>query len=125
MTLRVPAALASASEDKVRAILEILFYMARADGVFADEELAYFLRVAEPISNGRVTAAHLGVAVGEWSKRSGREIEERITQLARLFDDSYEKEMVCNLAAQLAEVDDAVLVPEQYMLDFLGRTFFP
>jgi tellurite resistance protein len=102
MALLVPEGLKDASEDKLCAILEVMYYMAKSDGVFSHEELVHFLRVAEAISGGRITPAQVAIFVSEWSS-----------------------EMTCHLAAQLAEVDDAVLAPEKHMLDFLGRTFFP
>src|SRR5690606_4700832 len=106
-------------------ILEVMYYMAKADGVFSHEELAHFLKVAEGISGGRVTPGHLGVLVSGWETREQMTSEERIPQIAGTITDSYEREMVCNLAAQLAEADDAVLAPEQRMLDFLGKAFAP
>jgi len=69
-------------------------------------------------------AAELGLRVHEWA-RGTKQVEARIAQIATLFTDPYEREMVCNLAAQLAEADDAVLAPEHHMLELLGRTFFP
>lgn len=125
MALLVPEGLKDASEDKLCAILEVMYYMAKSDGVFSHEELVHFLRVAEAISGGRITPAHVAILVSEWSSRRGEEVKERIVAISEVLTERYEREMTCHLAAQLAEVDDAVLAPEKHMLDFLGRTFFP
>lgn len=125
MMLAVPEGLKNTSQEHLCAILEVMYYMAKADGVFSHEELAHFLKVAEGISGGRVTPGHLGVLVMGWAEREGVNAESRIREIATLLTDPYEREMTCNLAAQLAEADDAVLAPEKRMLDFLGRTFFP
>lgn len=125
MALSVPEGLKDTSEEKLCAILEVMYYMAKSDGVFSHEELVHFLRVAETISGGRITPAHLAILVSEWSHRRGDEVKERIVAISQLLIDNYEREMTCHLAAQLAEIDDAVLAPEAHMLDLLGRTFFP
>jgi hypothetical protein len=125
MMLAVPEGLKNTSQENLCAILEVMYYMAKADGVFSHEELAHFLKIAEGISGGRITPGHLGVLVMGWAGREGVQAEARIREIAALLTDPYEREMTCNLAAQLAEADDAVLVPEKHMLDLLGRTFFP
>lgn len=125
MAILVPATLKNATEEKLCAVLEVMYYVARSDGVFSEEELAHFLRISNMISGGKLTAAKLALIVGAWSQRPHIEPAERFLQLAQVLTTSSERELACNLAAQLAEADDAVLVPEQSMLDLLGRTFFP
>ena len=125
MALIVPAALKNATEEQLCAVLEVMYYVAHSDGVFSEEELAHFLQISNAISGGKITAAKLGLIVGAWSQREQIDPALRFSQLAQVLTTSSERELACNLAAQLAEADDAVLVPEQSMLDLLGRTFFP
>jgi uncharacterized tellurite resistance protein B-like protein len=125
MAILVPAALKDATEEQLCAVLEVMYYVAHSDGVFSEEEITHFLRVANAISGGKITAAKLGVVVGGWSQREEIKLEDRVTELAKILQTPTQREIACNLAAQLAEADDAVLVPEQDALQLIGRTFFP
>jgi hypothetical protein len=125
MAFAAPEGLKNTTDENLCAILEVMYYMAKSDGVFAHEELVLFLKVAETISGGRITPGRLGILVNDWESRSSDTVEARIEEIASLLTSSYEREVTCNLAAQLAEIDDAVLAPEKNLLDFLGRSFFP
>lgn len=125
MAILVPEGLKNATREQLRAILEVMFYVARSDGVFSTEELTHFLHVAETISGGRLNPGELGVISNSWAERPDADLEARFVELGKVLSTPHDREMACNLAAQLAEADDAVLRPEQEVLDLLGKVFFP
>jgi uncharacterized tellurite resistance protein B-like protein len=124
MTILVPEGLRHATDEKLHAILELMYLVARADGVFSHEELSHFISVGSTISGGRIDAARLAILVEAWGEQTSSHIENRIIEISHVLTTAHEREMACNLAAQLAEADDAVLRPEQKVLDLMGRVFF-
>ncbi len=124
MALIVPEGLKNATEEQLCAILEVMYHVANSDGVFSHEELTHFLDVGNIISGGRISAARLAIIVHGWEERPAVDIGARFEELASILSTPHHREMACNLAAQLAEADDAILRPEQHMLDLLGRKFF-
>jgi len=129
MTILVPEGLRHATDEKLHAILELMYLVAKSDGVFSHEELNHFISVGSAISGGRIDAARLAILVEGWESRARSDfaepdIEGRIISISGVLTTPHEREMACNLAAQLAEADDAVLRPEQKLLDLMGRVFF-
>ncbi len=125
MAILVPEGLKNATQEQLVALLEVMYYVANSDGVFSTEELTHFLNVAETISGGKLNPGELGIIANGWAERDAVDLPQRFTELAQILKTPHEREMACNLAAQLAEADDAVLRPEQDILDLLGRIFFP
>lgn len=124
MAIIVPEGLKHATEEQLCAILEVMYHVAKSDGVFSHEELTHFLSVGNTISGGKISAARLAIIVHGWEQRRTRDVSSRFDELTYVLSTPHLREMACNLAAQLAEADDAVLKPEQRLLDLLGRKFF-
>lgn len=124
MPIIVPEELRDAPEECLLATLEVMYHVARSDGELSTEELAHFLGVASIISGTKISAAKLAIVVDGWEKRTDFSVRERFCQLREVLSTPQQRELACNLAAQLAEADDSVLKPEQKMLDLLGETFF-
>lgn len=124
MDIIVPEGLKQATDEQLNAILEVMYHVAKSDGVFSHEELAHFLSVGNIISGGRISAARLAVLVHGWGERQPVDIATRFAEIAQVLRAPHHREMACNLAAQLAESDDAVLRPEQEALELLGQIFF-
>jgi len=124
MAIVVPEGLRDATDEKLHAILELMYFVAKSDGVFSHEELTHFISVGSVISGGKIDAARLAILVEGWESRAPLDIESRFREVSRVLTTPHEREMACNLAAQLAEADDAVLRPEQKLLDLMGRVFF-
>lgn len=124
MALIVPAGLKDATEQQLCALLEVMYHVAKSDGVFSHEELTHFLAVGNTISAGKISAAQLAIVVHGWEQEPVKDIGARFEELAQVLLSPHHREMACNLAAQLAESDDAVLRPEQDVLNLLGEKFF-
>lgn len=124
MAIIVPEGLERATEQQLCAILEAMYHVAKSDGDFAHEELAHFLSVGNVITGGKISAARLAIVVHDWETRGTVDLESRFEELAQILGTPHLREMACNLAAQAAEADDAVVSGEQAALNLLGKKFF-
>lgn len=124
MAIIVPEGLKRATEEQLCAILEVMYHVAKSDGDFSHEELTHFLATGNVISGGKISAARLAIVVHSWETRGPIDLGNRFEELAQILQTPHQREMACNLAAQLAEADDAVRRPEQQVLELLGRKFF-
>lgn len=124
MALIVPEGLQRATEQQLCAILEVMYHVAKSDGEFSHEELTHFLSVGNVITGGKISAARLAIVVHGWETQGPVDLGSRFEELAEVLGTAHLREMACNLAAQAAEADDAVLAGEQQVLELLGQKFF-
>lgn len=124
MALIVPEGLKSATEEQLCAILELMYHVAKSDGEFSHEELTHFLSVGNVITGGKISAARLAIVVHGWETQGTVDLKRRFEELAEVLKTPHLREMACNLAAQAAEADGAVLSGEQKVLELLGEKFF-
>lgn len=124
MDLSTPAppaahALSSASEAKLIAVLEVMHFVAKADGFLSAEELRQFLKFARTATGGKIDATRLGDLVTSWGKRKVTDIPARLRELSKILDDESTCRAAYDLASKMAAADGKVESQEMTVLEMV------
>lgn len=124
MELDIPAvpavaALSNATEVQLIAILEIMHFIAKADGFLSADELRQFLKFAKTVSHGRIDASRLGDLVSGWGKRKVADIPTRLRELSKVLDDEKTCRAAYDLASKMAAADGKVESSEMSVLEMV------
>lgn len=113
------AALSAASEEKLVAVLEVMHFIARADGFLSADELREFLKFAKTVSDGKISAAQLGELVSGWGKRKVGDIPERLAELKEILGDKKTCRAAYDLASKMAAADGKIESAEMKVLELV------
>jgi len=112
-------ALAHASEEQLIAVLEVMHFIARADGFLSANELREFLKFAKTVSSGKINATLLGELVSTWSKRKVADIPARLAELKEILGDKQTCRAAYDLASKMAAADGKLESTEMKVLELV------
>jgi tellurite resistance protein len=116
------SALSEASEEQLIAALEIMHFVAKADGFLSADELRQFLKFAKTIAHGKINATHLGELVSNWGKRKVGDVRARLTELKEILGDPEICRAAYDLAAKMATADGKFEAAEMKVLELVEET---
>lgn len=116
MSTHAPQGLADAGPEELLAIIEILFLVAQADGVFSPEERQAFLEQVHSLSEDKLELPELSNLLDRWGTLESLDVSERLEQLAALLPDERSRRLTYGLAWGLAATDDQVMESEAVVL---------
>lgn len=124
MDLRMPPApvglaLRDASVEQLVAVLEIMHFVAKADGFLSADELRHFLKFAKTISSGKISAARLGEVVSNFGKRKVEDIRARLAELKEVLGSPEVCRAAYDLASKMAAADGKLESTEMKVLDLV------
>lgn len=105
------------------AVLELMYFVAKADGFLAADELRAFLKVAGEMSGDRFSSTHLSQLVSSWSNREVLDIDARLEELKTSLGHETARRAAHALAQSMAHADGVVRDSESQMLDRIARIF--
>lgn len=108
--------LASAGTEELLAIIEILFLVAQADGVFSPEERQTFLEHVHALSQDKLETPELSNLMDRWGTLEALDVSERLEQLAALLPSETSRQRAYALAWGLAATDGQIMESESVLL---------
>lgn len=110
--------------SEVRALLEAMFCVARADGEFSLSERRYFMSMVESLSEGRMDSSDL-LEIVEYSERAlAREgLSARLRALAAQLPDETARRLAYALSTQVALLEGAMGSAERRVLEEMAQVF--
>ncbi len=116
MSARAPQGLADASTQELLAMVEIMFLVAQADGVFTPEERQTFLEHVQSLSEDKMGLPELSGLVDRFGTLESLDVSERLDQLATSLPDDTSRRIVYGLAWGIAATDGQVMESESVLL---------
>jgi tellurite resistance protein len=110
-------ALLTASPDQINAVLEVMFFVAAADGRVEADELRGFLRLAK--ATGAAPAA-VSASITSWKARGKVDIAARVTELAGVLGSEELRRVAYDLATRTAASDGHLGTEEARVLELIG-----
>lgn len=115
--------LADTGTQELLAMIEVMFLVAQADGVFSPNERRSFLAHVQSLSEGKIGVPELTSLVERWGSAESLDVSERLTELAVLLPDETSRRIAYGLAMGIAEADGQVLESESVLLFQIAKTF--
>lgn len=119
----VLAALADAIEEQLTAVMEVMHFVAKADGFLSADELRQFLRLAKTVSGGSIDSKKLSALVSSWSKRVGVNAHQRLSELSLILGTSELRRATYELAQKMATADGKLEGQELAVLEQIETAF--
>ncbi len=116
MAIVAPAGFKDSGNSELLAMIELMYLVAQADGVFSPEERREFLGHVESLSEGRVGSRELALLVEHWSAESAPPIGERLAHLAEQLPDETSRRIAYGLALEVADADGEFVASEGALL---------
>ncbi|HSC87906.1 MAG TPA: tellurite resistance TerB family protein [Polyangiaceae bacterium] len=113
----VVAALVGASPEQLNAVLEVMFFVASADGRVEADELRGFLRVAK--ATGASPSA-VSASITQWRSRGSVDVAERVAQLSDVLGTDELRRTAFQLATRTAASDGHLDGAEAQVLELVG-----
>lgn len=115
----VVAALSDATEEQLIAVLEIMHFIAKADGFLSADELRQFLKFAKTVSSSKISPPRLGELVSQWGKRRVDNIPTRLSELKEVLGSPKIQRAAYDLAAKMAAADGKLEATEMKVLELV------
>jgi uncharacterized tellurite resistance protein B-like protein len=112
-----PAFVKDLGDDKVEALVEMMFLAASADGELGSEERKLFLKSAENLTSRLVTGERLEAVLARAKKQlneSGREA--RLSAVKERLPDPTARKLALSLAIQVTAADGIVRTSERELI---------
>jgi len=124
MSLVAPPGLQDAGTNELLAMLEVMYFVAIADGFFSNEERSEFLKIVESLSEGKLGPEQLASLVDSWVKSGDTQIvDERLSELAHSLPDEMSRRIAYGLAMQIADADGMYLESEALVMAKIAKAF--
>ena len=104
-------------EAKLEALVEVMFLAASADGDFSAVERALFLKTAETLTDGRLTAERLATLIAHASEalqHEGRDA--RLASVKERLPDAGVRRVALSLAIQVTAADGIIRTSERELI---------
>jgi uncharacterized tellurite resistance protein B-like protein len=112
-----PAFVRDLGDEKVEALVEMMFLAATADGELGDEERKLFVKSAEDLTSRLITGDRLEALLGRAKKQldeSGREV--RLAAVKERLPDLTARKLALSLAIQVTAADGVVRTSERELI---------
>jgi tellurite resistance protein len=107
----------SLGEEKLEALVEIMFLAASADGDFSDVERKYFIGSVESLTDGRLAGAKLEKLVARAkSELDAQGRESRLDQVKARLPDAGARKVALALAIQVTASDGIIRTSERELI---------
>lgn len=116
MAIVAPAGFQDTGTSELLAMIELMYLVAQADGVFSPEERREFLEHVESLSEGRVGSRELSLLVEHWGTESAPPLQERLAHLALQLPDETSRRIAYGLALEVADADGEFAESEAKLL---------
>jgi len=103
--------------DKLEALVEVMFLAAAADDDFSDVEREHFVKSVQSLTDGKIAHARLEVLVNEAStllERDGREA--RLLSVKARLPDQGSRRVALSLAIQVMAADGIIRTSERELI---------
>lgn len=109
---------------EVRAMIEVMYFVAKADGVFSIPERRQFLELVQALSEGQIDSSELLGVIEEADRQLAEHgLEQCLERLRGLLRDELGRRIAYGLATKVAFADGEIKVVEQQVLDDIARVF--
>lgn len=109
---------------EVQAMIEVMYFVAKADGVFSIPERRQFFELVDSLSEGRIESSQLlAVVDGAEAKLESDGLDACLTALTPILRDELSRRIAYGLATKVAMADGDVEPREQLVLDAVARVF--
>lgn len=118
----VVAALRGASEEQLIAVMEVMHFVAKADGFLSADELRQFLKLSKAVSGTRIDSKRLSDLVSGWSKRE-IDTKQRLMDLGAILLTAEMRRATYELAEKMATADGKLEGKEMGVLEQIEEAF--
>lgn len=118
----VVAALRGASEEQLIAVMEVMHFVAKADGFLSADELRQFLKLSKSVSGTRIDSKRLSDLVSGWSKRE-IDTKQRLMDLGAILLTAEMRRATYELAEKMATADGKLEGKEMGVLEQIEEAF--
>lgn len=108
-----------ATHETLVAVLEVMHFVARADGAISADELRQFLKFAKTVSLGKISAGELSALVSGWNERGEVDAPARLAELAAILSHPTERRATYELASRMATADGKLESAEEGVLGLI------
>jgi tellurite resistance protein len=111
------SALSGLGEDKLEALVEMMYLAACADGEFSADERAHFSNSVQSLTDGRLTAARLEALIAQAEKELGADGRDgRLQAVKARLPDAAARRVALSLAIEMAAADGIVRTSERELI---------
>jgi tellurite resistance protein len=104
-------------EDKLEALVEMMYLAASADGEFSNEELSHFLNSVQSLTDGRLAGDRLQSLVAQAQtdlERDGRDA--RLLAVRERLPDAGARKVALSLAIEMTAADGIIRTSERELI---------
>jgi uncharacterized tellurite resistance protein B-like protein len=114
----VVSALEGASEEQLIAVMEVMHFVAKADGFLSADELRQFLKLSKALSDTKIDSKTLSELVSAWGKREV-DTRARLTELTAILATPEIRRAAYELAEKMATADGTLEGKEMGVLELI------
>ncbi len=113
----IVAALADATEEQLIAVMEVMHFIAKADGFLSADELRQFLKFAKTVCSDKIDSSQLSALVSGWGKRKVDDVPARLATLSQILESDSVRRAAYDLASKMAAADGQLEDAEMKVLE--------